>query len=233
MIRKTICITGYKGNIGQVLTAGLKHEYELLLLDLPDTNLLDYQMVKNQLKDKHISVIIHLAWNCKTENYASKASDPNNLTMANHVYQVALELKIPKVIMASSVHTHDVYKIINEELNVIIDLNTKPDPVSPYGESKIKIEETGKQFSKKGIQVICIRFGGVCTQASPWSDTPYLGLSHPDCVDLLEQCIESNIKNNYLIIYGVSDNDKAIHNLKNPINWTPKIKATDFYHINS
>ncbi|MET4693756.1 NAD-dependent epimerase/dehydratase family protein [Endozoicomonas lisbonensis] len=233
MTKKTICITGHKGSIGQVLTTGLKEEYELILIDLPDTNILDYERFKNKLKDQNIDAIIHLAWNCKVENFSSKKADPNNLIMANNVYEVALNLNIPKVIMASSVHTHDVYKIINKELNLVIDLNTKPNPVSPYGESKIQLEKTGKKISKKGLQVICIRFGGVCSQENPWSDTPYLGLSHPDCVDLLDKCIKSNIKNNFLIIYGISDNDKAFHNLKNTINWIPKIKATDFYNISN
>ncbi|AMO57115.1 hypothetical protein GZ77_00605 [Endozoicomonas montiporae] len=232
MTKKTICITGYKGSIGQVLTAGLKDNYQLVLIDLPETNIIDYEAFKNALKPQNIFAILHLAWNCKVENFSSSDSDPNNVVMANHVYQAALDLNIPKVIMASSVHTHDVYKIINEKLDVVIDLNTPPNPVSPYGQSKLQIERTGKNMSKKGIQVVCIRFGGVCPKESYWSDIPYLGLSHPDCVNLVDLCIQSTIRNNYMIIYGVSNNDKAFHVLNNEINWTPAVKATDFYNNN-
>ena len=81
----------------------------MILIDLPNTDILDYRTFKNKLKNRNIEAIIHLAWNCKVENFSSDQSDPNNL-----------------------------------------------------------------------------------------------------------------------IIYGISDNDKAIHNLKNTINWIPKIKATDF-----
>ena len=233
MTKKTICITGYKGSIGQVLTNGLKDKHDLILLDLPDTNIVNYEHFKHRLENKNVNAIIHLAWNCDIENFASNQADPDNLIMANHVYQAAFDLNIPKVIMASSVHTHDVHRIIDEELNVAIDLNTQPNPVSPYGETKLKIEKTGRQWSKKGLQVICIRFGGVGPKESHWADTPYLGLSHPDCVDLVGQCIRSTVKNNFLIIYGISDNEKAFHKLENEINWIPKIKATDFYNINN
>lgn len=218
-----IVITGYKGNIGQVLANGLQNIYSLILLDLPETNLIQ----KENFKEKIIgaNTIIHLAWNSKGENVSNDLRDENNLLMVKNILQTAKEKKIKRVILASSVNVHN----INRNLPFKINLETPPNPKSKYGEDKVKIEKLGKEYSKF-LEIVCVRFGGVAPLSHPWGDCDYVGLSYNDCIDLIKNLIKTKIiPDNYQIIYGVSNNELGIHDLKNFLNWIPKDDAKDFY----
>ena len=63
---KKVLITGAKGNIGKALTNGLKG-YKLTLANLPKTDVRNYNELEKLARGQ--DVLIHLAWNSKTENY--------------------------------------------------------------------------------------------------------------------------------------------------------------------
>lgn len=140
--------------------------------------------------------------------------------MTYNVYKAAIKTRVPRVIMASSVHADNFYNWKGPEL---LSPYRIPIPDSPYGANKVFMESLGRYYATKGLEVVCIRFGGV--QGKPPLDDyeKLVWLSHRDCTELLRRCIEAeSIPNNFLIIYGISDNANRIHDYSNPLGWAPQ-----------
>lgn len=188
---KKVLLTGSEGIIGQVLLKGLK-DWEITKFDSElGHDASDFNKLE-QMSQGH-DAIIHLAWNM-TENWHTGKTHPHNLIMAQNVYEVALKNNIKRVIMASSVHVED-YR------------NDKPGPDSPYGQSKLQIEKMGESYAKKGLEVVCVRFGGVNPANTPEKDPieAKIFLSHEDCVKIIQSLLEApTIPNSYQIIYAIS-----------------------------
>ena len=223
---KRIVITGANGTIGRVLRKGLSR-CEITALDLPKDDIKDYEKLLEKFHGHH--VIVHLAWDTKTESYISGKSNPDNKIMFQNVYRAALETRVSRVVMASSVHIHDFYKWNGPGL---ITTEIKPIPNTPYGESKALMENLGRDYGKQGLEVICIRFGGVKEVDSPpvQSKNHKTWLSHQDCVSLVETCIEApEIPNNFLIIHGVSNYPGRIHDYSNPLGCVPTDQNRKIY----
>ncbi len=223
MARK-ILITGSKGQIGSVLLGGLRN-YILVEADLPETDVRDYATLLK--KCKGIDAIIHLAWDTN-ENHRSKTYNPDNSLMFLNVYKASLELGIKRVIMASSVHA-DEY-VANSTARLYVNQNPKPN--SPYGAHKIFMEKMGYWYSQQGLEIICIRFGGVCgLNRKPWNSLKIEGLAHADCLDLIEKCLSiKTVPQNYMVLYGVSNNKLGVHDFSNPLGWKPILDAAEFYN---
>lgn len=222
---KKIAITGAKGKIASIILPSIKKQYKIISLDLPETDITDIKKLKNKIKG--CSAIIHLAWNLKKENYNTNEIDPKNTLMYHNIYKAALEMKIKRVIMASSIHANNFMKWKNKNK---ISLSTCLPPVSPYGANKLLMENLGKSYSKKGLEVVCIRFGGIKKEKTYTKDIEKYGLTHPDCISLIKTCLKvKQIPNNFTIIYGISKNKKSIHNTTNIFGWKPKIDAKNFY----
>lgn len=217
---KKIAITGANGIIGTVLMKNLS-EYKITSLDLPDHDARDYKTLL-KIFPGH-DAILHLAWNTKTENYLSGRIDTDNLLMTYNVYRAAAEAGIKRVIMASSVHADNFYNW-NEQGLMLPDRVPVPD--SPYGANKVFMESLGRHYADNGLEVVCVRFGGVLADNAPSRGNSYdmaTWLSHRDCADLITQCIDAkNIPGNFLIICGVSNNRNRIHDIANPIGWKPQ-----------
>lgn len=218
---KKIAITGSNGTIGSILKKGLS-EYSINSLDLPKYDVRNYKNIKRRLRGN--DVVIHLAWDTKTDSVSSGKINPDNSLMFWNVYKGSLESKVRRVIMASSIHADTFYGWKKSKLK-----NTKtiPIPDSPYGSHKVFMESLGRYYAQQGLEVICIRFGGVIKNDKPPSKgNPYeraAWLSHRDCIELIKKCIEAkNVPNNFVIINGVSNNKKRIHDISNPFGWKPK-----------
>lgn len=222
MARK-ILITGSKGQIGGVLLSGLKN-YILVEADLPETDVRDYAALLK--KCNGIDAIIHLAYD-NNENHRNMIYNPNNSLMFYNVYKAALELGIKRVIMASSVHADEYMVNSIGRLNV----NENPKPNSLYGVNKVFMEKMGYCYSQQGLEIICIRFGGVCgLNRKPWNSLKIDGLAHPDCLDLIEKCLAiKKLPENYILMYGVSNNKLGVHDFSNQLGWTPTLDAEEFY----
>lgn len=179
---KRVVITGANGRIGSILKEGLI-SYELTCLDFPDVDVRDYEKLL-KIFPGH-DAVVHLAWN------QDKTSLDNRIMILN-VYKAAMESKVPRVVMASSVHA---------------------DKLCPYSIDKIFMEDLGRGYASKGLEVICIRFGDVYQTDKPSLKGGYeklLWLSHRDCVKLLKKCVEADtIPDNFLIVYGISGNKNS------------------------
>lgn len=216
MQKRKIAITGAKGTLGSILIECLQ-DFKITPINLPEIDVRDYEKLLKVIYNH--DAIIHLAWNSETVNFRSNKIDPDDTLMFYNIYRAAIEAKVPRVIMASSVHADNFYKWKGPGL---MPPNRNPDPDSPYGANKVFMEALGKAYADKGLEVVCIRFGGINKENKP-PDDDYIWLSHRDYVNLMRTCIgASHIPNNFLIIYGVSNNKGRIHDFSNPLGWTPK-----------
>ncbi len=224
--KEKIIITGANGVIGQILQKGLE-DYQITGIDLPNGDVRQYETLAN-VASGH-SAIIHLAWDTETDNFLSEKINPENSQMFFNVYKAALEHQIPRVIVASSVHADRFYEWKGSEYMSPYQL---PNPDSPYGAHKVFMESLGRYFASKGLEIVCIRFGGI-TPANKANKDHLVEraafLSQRDGVALMKSILEAeSVPNNFAIVYGVSNSDNRIHDIINPFGWVPKDKAEDF-----
>ncbi len=222
MAMKRIIITGGNGNIGTILKNGLLN-VAITNVDLPDVD-----MRKSEgLADFFVGhdTIIHLAWNSERENYRTEEIDTQNVQMAFNAFRAAMQTGVPRIIIASSTHADD-YRIGQGE--GLLSPYRLPTPKSPYGASKVMIEALGRYYAQKGLEVICIRFGGVRKINKPRdADSAPRFLTHSDCCSLIQSCIAAlQVPGNYAIVYGISKNSGAIHDTSNPFGWQPNEDST-------
>lgn len=228
-MKERIAITGSEGTISTVLKKGLAEEYEITPIDiLIGTDVRDYQQLLKAIHNHQ--AIIHLAWNPKLENWRSQTIDPDNATMFTNAYNAALEAGVPRIVMASSIHADNFYGW--QGGNLMSPYQT-PEPQNPYGKDKVIMEEMGRDFAAKGLEVVCIRFGGINpTNKAPVKSLPQdmaSWLSHNDCISLVDLILKAqSVPNNFAIVYGVSNNQGRIHDVSNPFGWVPQEKAEDF-----
>jgi len=232
-LKERIVITGSKGNIGTVLKEGLT-DFVITTVDLPERDVRDYQRLIEVFPGHE--AVVHLAWNSKTENLLNNRIDPDNAAMYRNVYAAALTVGIPRVIMASSIHADTFYLPRGER---ILSPYDPPHPDSPYGKDKVLMEELGREYAQKGLEVICIRFGGIsaATNKPPAVENPEslmqvaeraAWLSHGDAVGLVGKCLNAEkVPGNFAIVYGVSDNLGRVHDTSNPFGWQPVDNAED------
>lgn len=224
--KERIIITGSNGTIGQILQKGLG-EYQITGLDLPDGDVRRYEIFES-CASGHFA-IVHLAWDTKTDNFLSKRINPENSQMFFSVYKAALEFGVTRVIMASSVHADKFY---DWEGPGEMSPYQLPNPDSPYGAHKVFMESLGRWFASKGLEVVCVRFGGI-TLANK-ANKEHLPeraafLSQRDGISLVRAILKAkSVPNNFAIVYGVSNSDNRIHDITNPFGWVPQDKAEDF-----
>jgi len=211
-----IAVTGGKGTIGTVLQKGLT-DYNVVSLDRPEVDAREYLLLKKHFAD--IDIVIHLAFHSGKNNLY----DSDNSLMAFNVYQAALDAKVRRVIMASSVHADNFHmwkgpgKLTAKNI---------PVPDSVYGASKVFMESLGRYYARQGLEVICVRFGGVSsTNKAPeddfWENAVWL--SNEDCINMTKTCIDAEkVPDNFAVFYAVSNNKDRIHDTRNPFGWSPK-----------
>lgn len=225
--KEKIIITGANGVIGQILTSGLGEEYQITSLDLPEGDVRKYEALASAASGH--SAIIHLAWDTKTDNFLSEKINLENSQMFFYVYKSALENGVKRVIVASSVHADRFYEWKGPGYMSPYQL---PNPDSPYGAHKVFMESLGRWFASKGLEVVCIRFGGITpVNKANKNHSPERAafLSQRDGVSLIKSILEAqSVPNNFAIVYGVSNSDNRIHDVANPFGWVPQDKAEDF-----
>lgn len=215
-----VLITGSGGVIGSVLRNGLPHD--TTDFDLPHYNAKERQHLLDKARGH--DALIHLAWDFNQSGYLSESLNPDNVLMSFNVYEAAVQAGVKRVIMASSVHADKFTdRAAGAPLLKPFDL---PLPDSPYGASKVMMEALGRYYAQaKGLEVICIRFGGVNREDRP-PEQPYserqVWLSHRDCLSLVHACLEAEtIPYNYTIMYGISNNKDRLQDIGNPFGWQP------------
>jgi len=228
--KKKVVITGSQGSLGRILRKGLEDYFSILCIDINsnDTSIIkvdiasEYERLKSSIKN--CDVIIHLAWNSK-EDYPNENIKTENKIMSENIYRAAMEVGVPRVIMASSVHAND-YSNASKDKKISADDQCWPD--TPYGVTKSYIEHLGRFYARHhGLEVVCVRLGGVNNnnEIRYEEDSLYdkVLLYREDFIELIRQCvITPAIPFNFAVLYGVSDNAERVHTLENFLNWKPE-----------
>lgn len=221
-----ILVTGIKGVIGQILQRGLT-DFHITGLDLPNHDIRDYKDLCQAVSGH--SAIVHLAWDAEIDNFQSKSFNTDNSRMFSNVYRSALEAGVRRVIVASSVHADRFY---DWKGPTFMSPYSLPNPDCPYGAHKVFMESLGRYFASKGLEVVCIRFGGLTPANIANKDhLPERAafLSQRDGVNLIRSILQvGSVPNNFVIVYGVSNSDNRIHDITNPFGSVPQDKAEDF-----
>lgn len=221
---KKIAITGANGTIGRVLQNDLKEEFRITSLDLPAFDARSQKSMREAFSGH--DAVIHLAWQYPADSIGRSSFDHINALMTSNIYEAVIDAKVPRVIMASSIHADD---FITWEGPELLTTDKLPVPTSPYGASKVFMEALGRYYAKRGLEVVCIRFGGINLQDALTEEIltkepyyPRVWFRHKDCVSLVKACVEAeSVPKNYSIVYGVSENSNRIHDLTNPFGWSP------------
>ena len=222
---KKIVITGSEGVIGKILRKGLT-EYEISAYDLPDYDFTKYNDCLKALEGNE--VVIHLAWG--KGKHRDVITRPEDLKMVENVYRASFEVGVKRVVMSSSVHADNFYIFKRPGLMKPTEEYFGPD--SPYGAQKVKMEQIGKYYSTKGLEVVCLRLRGINSEDKPPEEEVTAGLryrprniwlSHNDLNELIRKVIDSKeVPNNFVVIYAISNNKNRVHDFSNPFGWIPK-----------
>ena len=140
-----LIITGSKGTIGSVLFEQLGKKHEVVGLDLPESDISDYQFLLKQVQGA--DAIIHVAHSANEstrENWRSQRIDPVNVLLEMNVFTAAVEAGVGRIIMASSVHADNFNEYEGKEL---LTVPGSFKAASPYGTHKQIVEEVGRFLS--------------------------------------------------------------------------------------
>ncbi len=124
-------------------------------VDFVKGDITNYDDISNNIMGS--DVVIHLA---SKINVQESFANPNltkrvNVDGTKNLLEACEENKITKIIAASSAA---VYGDCNDS-NIHLSENSKTVPISPYGESKLEMEEVIREFSKlHGLNAVILRF---------------------------------------------------------------------------
>lgn len=213
-----IFITGASGTIGSILLECLSEKYDVVGIDrVPSGNVVTLDIVNEQERLRELlkgaDVVIHLAWDVKESGAVLGAPATENKTMGEIMYALSLEEKVGKFILASSIHIslgHIGYRhsgiVENHKVLHMKKITARDEffPTGVYGASKAYLEALGKAYSAKGLRIIAARFGNV-TRDDSFGEYPFW-LSHRDCCQFIERCIETKDLPPYSAFFAISDN---------------------------
>ncbi len=161
----------------------------------------DYPQVAQVIESfSPLNAIIHLAGNPSPEAAWDDVLSANIVGTRN-IFEAARELRVPRVVYASSNHVTGGYEGI--ESNYFLHRQTEPikistkDPVRPdsdYGVSKAFGEAMARYYCARwGVEAICLRIGAVLGDDDPTTDARNLRiwLSHRDLVQLVEKRLQT------------------------------------------
>jgi uronate dehydrogenase len=211
-----VVVTGSAGKIGSVLTENAG-PHRIVGLDRPEHDILDLPAFVDSCRGA--DVLVHLAGQFTAENHATDAIDPVNIEVDLNAYRAAVAARVPRVIVASSVHADQFYVHSGPEL--LHPLRPHPVPTGPYGARKLMVEALGRHYAvTAGLDVIAIRFGGVNRRDTDSADP--VRLTRADCRGVLLATIEAPVvPGRFSVLYAVSDNPGRRHDLDNPFGWQP------------
>lgn len=217
-----ILITGAGGRIGSMLTPRLTRPGRVLrLLDLAELPGVGVEVIRADLTDPvvmgeacaGVDAVVHLGAIATEAPWADLLRI--NVDGTRTILEAARAARVPRVILASSIHAAGFYQRPGTEPN---DLRGVPVPDSPdgvpagipprpdtyYGVSKAVLESLGSLYADRfGMTVIALRLGACFPE--PPDGTLDSWLSPDDCARLIEACLSTDAPG-FRIVWGVSRN---------------------------
>ena len=239
-----LLITGSSGVIGTVLKKGLADSFKIYGVDLKavpsertfKADVSDYDRFVSILKHLvPLPYVVHLAGITFSKSDWTSVLR-NNIIGTRNVYEAAKELKVKRVLFASSSHATGAYEGFPPSLHkrstpqpIAVHDPVRPD--SDYGTSKVFGEAIARQYYELyGIESICLRIGTVLADDDPASNERFRNtwLSHRDLLQLVRKSLLSDVT--FGIYYGVSANKNRfwdISNVEREIGYHPEDDADE------
>ena len=176
----------------------------------------------------------------------SRGLDPLNLLQTDCAYLAAIEEKVPRIYMASSVNAYDFFPVLDKNIDPVTpypDTHEDPyghKPTSLYGISKRWMEMAGQFYVPQlhpGQKIMAVRLGGVNAKdtpgAEPGDPRRRLWCSYRDCAGLLRAFIECDDDADvFSTVFNVSANrsqgfPRPLFDTVNPYGWVPEDNESD------
>jgi nucleoside-diphosphate-sugar epimerase len=255
-----VVVTGATGYIASQLLPAFRGRYELILLDVKTTNrnaetvagvqianLLD-NPEHNRAFFRGADAVVHLGYYRPegagvTGSGKSYQDERPNVDMAEHVYRLAFEENVGRVVVASSNHAADWYEpLIHARQVESIGPNDLPKSDNYYGWAKIAYEALGFMYASgafgRKLEVVQVRIGAPREIHAPdgvdrieqYKRNLGAFISPRDVQQLFVRSIETpDIEDEwgipFQIFYGISDNTRAfwsIANARRTIGYDPE-----------
>lgn len=224
--KKKILVTGASGLIGGLVVKHLVHKYDLSALNrrnvegIPcvQADIADFDSILPAFKGIH--TVVHLAG--FTDDVTDwEGNERVNIRGTYNVYEAARLNGVKRLIFASSGGTMLGYELESPYTEIVAaeydkipeswTMITHEWPVRPINfgyVSKVFGEVLGRMYSDQyGISVLNIRVGAVLPDDKPLLRRHYPGyLSHADCVQMIEKCIDAPEMIQYEIFDAISNN---------------------------
>jgi nucleoside-diphosphate-sugar epimerase len=229
--RKTILITGAAGNLGGKLKEHWQSTHNLRLLDIDPRG--DPAIVQADLsrwdqnwvdRFRGVDAVVHLAADPMAHVSWTKLIGPNIDALIN-VFQACAQMKVGRLVFASSNHVMGGYKDLADPFLLSTDIPPKPGThyvvdgeqrdSTPYGCGKLFGERLSKCLSEiYPISVIAVRIGWVKAGPNRARDIPpergawfqLMWLSNRDFGQLMTRCIQADPAIRFAVINGMSAN---------------------------
>ena len=246
--RKTVLVTGAAGYVASQLLPALRRRYDLRLVDITRQGRggrVVEDVVVHDLREPDLErhralfagahAVVHLAYNRgpRSGGVRRYEDEQRNVDMAYHVYQLALEEGLERVVMASSNHAADWYEDqIHAGLRDTVTPEERPLARNFYGWAKATYEHMGFLYAQgafgRSLGVVQVRIGHprglehYDFTGRPAAFKRNLGayISERDIVQLFCKALDTpDIADAYgipfQIVYGISDNTRAFWSLVN------------------
>ncbi|MCS7480470.1 NAD-dependent epimerase/dehydratase family protein [Umezawaea endophytica] len=212
-----LVVTGGLGRVATVLSPVLP----------PDTRLVDLRPggERLDLSDpgqaaeavRDADAVLHLAANPSPGQDWDTAYRRN--VVATEILLRACGDRVPRVVLASSVHAMGLYHRPDREL---ISPEWTPRPCCAYGRSKVDVEELGRRHAERhGVSVVCLRLGST---GYPLLEQRYadMQLFDDDARQLVLAALTADVR--FGVYFGVSANTPArwdIANARTELGYRP------------
>jgi hypothetical protein len=250
--RQRVVVTGATGYIASQLLPAFRQRYDLVLLDVRTTDRSGREVPGAQVADlladdweqhrphfRAADAVVHLGYYRPRGTGVTGAGkgyldERPNVDMAEHVYRLALEEGVRRVVVASSNHAADWYEqVIHQRKLELVTPADLPKSDNYYGWAKIAYEALGFTYASgafgRKLEVVQVRIGapreiqpGGRDGGSPEHYKRNLGafISPRDIQQLFVRSIETeHIEDEwgvpFLIVYGISNNTRAFWSIAN------------------
>lgn len=219
-----VLVTGSNGAIGQPVCLSLLargHQVRgfdrVAFADLPDScvgDLADAAALRRAMEG--MDTVIHLA--ASPVPWADFMTEilPNNIVATFNVFDLARELKLRRVIFASSLQ-------VGNRLGTADRLGTTADPVSPsnhYGLSKVYGEAMGEMYARgHGLDVIAVRLGflpraPMFVERLLQGDGQNIYISPGDCGRFFAAAVEADLPEKFLVFHAIGKAERPRYDIE-------------------
>ncbi|AEK44836.1 NAD-dependent epimerase/dehydratase [Amycolatopsis mediterranei S699] len=207
-------VTGAAGRVGHIVVPRLHAAWDLRLLDLARPGDLPGEWVTGSVTDagvmagacRGVDAVIHLAALAGEDSWDRLMAV--NVSGTRTVLDAALAAGVPRVVLASSVHT-----VGFRPAGQPVPADCPPCPDTLYGVSKAAVEALGSLYHFRfGLDVICVRIGS-CFVRPVDRHALSLWLSPGDAGRMFEACLTATAPG-FRVIWGVSANSRGCCSLR-------------------